>query len=76
MTGPHDDTRDKVIKLEIEMKHLTASVNAMAVKVSEMHNLLQQAKGIKWLILAAAAVGGFVSAKIGAFLPWFSVGPR
>ena len=76
MTGPYDDTRDKVIKLENEVHHLAASVDAMAVKVTEMHDLIQQAKGIKWLILAAAAVGGFISAKIAAFLPWFSVGPR
>lgn len=70
------DTRDRVIKLETDMKHLTEKVDDMAAKVSAMHDLLQQAKGVKWLIVTAAAVGGFVSAKLATFVPWFSVGPR
>jgi hypothetical protein len=70
------DTRDRVIKLESDMKHLTASVDDMSVKVSAMHDLLQQAKGVKWLIITAAAVGGFVSAKLAPLLPWFALPPR
>lgn len=70
------DTRDKVIKLETDMKHLTEQVDSMASKVTAMHELLVQARGLKWLIVTAAAVGGFVSAKIGAFFPWFTLPPR
>jgi hypothetical protein len=70
------DTRDRVIKLSSDMEHLTARLDEMAGKVNDMHSLLQQAKGAKWFIITAAGVGGFLSAKLGAFLPWLSVPPR
>jgi hypothetical protein len=70
------DTRDRVIKLESDLKHLTDSVESMSTKVTAMHDLLQQARGARWLILTAAALGGFVSAKLAAFMPWLSFTPR
>jgi hypothetical protein len=70
------DTRDRVIKLESDLKHLTDSVESMSHKVTDMHDLLNQAKGARWLILTAAAIGGFLSAKLAAFVPWLSVTPR
>jgi hypothetical protein len=70
------DTRDRVIKMAADMDHLTARVDDMAIKVSAMHDLLNQARGARWLILAAAAVGGFVSAKLAPLLPWLSISPR
>jgi len=70
------DTRDRVIKLESDLKHLTDSVESMSTKVTAMHDLLQQARGARWLILTAAAVGGFVSAKLATFMPWLSFTPR
>ena len=70
------DTRDRVIKLESDLKHLTDSVESMSTKVTAMHDLLQQARGARWLILTAAAIGGFVSAKLAAFMPWLSFPPR
>jgi hypothetical protein len=70
------DTRDRVIKLESDMKHLTATVDDMSVKVSAMHDLLNQARGARWLIITAAALGGFVSAKLAPLLPWISTPPR
>jgi uncharacterized protein involved in exopolysaccharide biosynthesis len=70
------DTRDRVIKLESDLKHLTDSVESMSHKVTDMHDLLNQARGARWLILTAAAIGGFVSAKVAAFVPWLSFPPR
>jgi len=70
------DTRDRVIKLESDLKHLTDSVESMSAKVTAMHDLLNQARGARWLILTAAAIGGFVSAKLAAFVPWLSFPPR
>jgi hypothetical protein len=64
------DTRDRVIALEADVKHLSAKVDDMADKVTAMHELLVQARGLKWFIVTAAAVGGFLSAKIAALLPW------
>jgi hypothetical protein len=70
------DTRDRVIKLESDLRHLTDSVDSMSAKVTAMHDLLQQARGARWLILTAAAIGGFVSAKFAALIPWLSFPPR
>jgi hypothetical protein len=70
------DTRDRVIKLESDLRHLTDSVESMSTKVTAMHDLLQQARGARWLILTAAAIGGFVSAKLATFVPWLSFPPR
>ena len=67
------DTRDRVIALEADVKHLSAKVDDMADKVKEMHELLVQARGLRWFILTAAAVGGFVSAKVTALLPWLPI---
>jgi len=70
------DTRDRVIKLESDLRHLTDSVENMSAKVTAMHDLLQAAKGARWLILTAAALGGFISAKLAAFMPWLTFTPR
>ena len=71
MTTPRDNTRDIVIRLDTELKQVQRQLGQMSHKVDEMHSLLQQAKGVKWMILAMAAIGGFVSAKLSPFIPWF-----
>lgn len=70
------DTRDRVIKLESDLRHLTESVENMSAKVTAMHDLLNQAKGARWIIITAAAIGGFLSAKLAAFMPWLTIPPR
>jgi hypothetical protein len=70
------DTRDRVIKLERDLEHLTRTVDEMAIHVKEMRDLFLQAKGARWFIITAASVGGFIAAKIGAFIPWLSITPR
>lgn len=56
--------RDRITKMEVEIVHLSNQVNRMAKQVAEMHDLLQQARGAKYFIIAAAAVGGFLSSKL------------
>ncbi len=64
-----DDTRDRVIRLEAEVETLIARQAANTKKLNEMHALFLQAKGARWAIITMAAVGGFISAKLSAFLP-------
>jgi len=64
-----DDTRDRVIRLEAEVETLIAIQAANTKKLDEMHALFLQAKGARWAIITMAAVGGFISAKLSAFLP-------
>ncbi len=64
------DTRDRVIRLEAEVESLSEKVTSMDAKVTAMHELLLQAKGARWFLIAAAGLGGFISAKLTMFLPW------
>lgn len=65
----HDDTRDKVVALEVKVLHLTQTIESMDEKLTELHSLFLQAKGARWAIIGAATVGGFVAAKAA---PWFT----
>lgn len=71
MTDSDTELRDKVIRLETEMSHMLAKVDSMEAKVSEMHGLLLQAKGAKYVIVGMALVGGFVAGKAASILALF-----
>jgi hypothetical protein len=68
-----EDTRDRVVALERDVKHLSQQVDDMAAKVSQMHQLLMQAKGARWAVLTLVAVGGFVAGKLGSLVSVFGV---
>ena len=70
-----DDTRDRLIRLETEVEHLTKNVASMSAQVKDMHELLMQAKGARWAILGMAGIGGFISAKLTALIPWIGHTP-
>ena len=61
------DTRDKVIRLEVEMAELRRDFAKQAAKVDAMYDLLVQAKGARWLwlvLLASAGALGSLVTKI------------
>lgn len=67
------DTRDRVIALERDVRHLTDQIEDMSEKVAAMHDLLMQARGARWMVLGMAGIGGFMASKLPAilsFLPW------
>lgn len=61
----HIDTRDRVIRLETKLEHVDTQMASMSAKVDEMHALLQQGRGAKWLIFASIGVGGFLAGLLG-----------
>jgi hypothetical protein len=63
-----DDTRDRVIRLETQMENMSAQLNDMQVKVNAMHDLLMQARGVRWLIIAMAAIAGFCASIASKYL--------
>lgn len=63
--------QERLAVLETEVKHLTGQVDDMSRKVTAMHDLLMQARGARWVIIAAAAVGGFVASKLPALASLF-----
>lgn len=69
-----DDTRDKVIALEAEVKHFKDQLDKIELQVEQMHSLLMQAKGARWAILSVVAIGGFVAGKFGAIFPFLTGG--
>ncbi|MFG1454462.1 hypothetical protein V5F44_19740 [Xanthobacter sp. V2C-8] len=71
--APAEDTRDRVIRLEAQVEHMAETVERMARQLEELHTLLQQARGARWLLVGVAmligAAGGFL-AKLGTLLAW------
>lgn len=67
----NDDTRDRMIRLEAEVEHITAQLTDMQKKVNAMHDLLMQARGMRWLIVAMAATGGFMASFATKFIPYW-----
>lgn len=72
----HDDTRDRLIALEVQVRHLTASLKSTHDKVDEMHALLMQARGARWFIVGLAGVAGFLAALATNLAPWFGLAPK
>lgn len=59
-----DDTRDKVIALEVKVEQMALDMKRMADAVENLNRLLDQAKGAKWalglLLFAAGATSAYV----------------
>lgn len=70
MTAASDDTRERLIVLEQNVRHLTITAEKTALTVESMSELLHQAKGARWIILVAASVGGAIAAKLTIWAPW------
>ena len=67
-----DDTRDRVIRLEAQLEHMAEQLDKMVTTVSSMHDLLQQARGAKWIIVGSAAIGGALAGKFASFASLFA----
>jgi uncharacterized protein YgiM (DUF1202 family) len=62
--------RERVAKLEVQIEHLTTKLDDMHGKVEEMHAILLQAKGARWVLVGLAGVAGLVSGMIAKAMPW------
>ncbi len=54
---------ERIAKLEVLVKHIDDRQLDMAEKVDNMHDILQQVKGAKWVGLVLAGFIGFVVSK-------------
>lgn len=66
-----DSEIERIAKLEIRLEHLTDTLERTAAKVTELHEIMLQARGAKWAILAVSGVAGFLSGKAGGLLTGF-----
>lgn len=69
-------TRDRVIALEVKVDHLTMQLDDAHKKIEEMYSVLMQAKGAKWVILAAAGISGALTSFFVKLLPMFGSFPK
>jgi hypothetical protein len=65
-----DDERDRLTRLEVQFSHLSTAMDDTHEKVTLIHDLLMQAKGMKYLIMILATIGGAISAFAVKFLPF------
>jgi hypothetical protein len=61
--------RERVAKLEVQMAHLNEKLDDTHQKVEEMHAILLQAKGARWVIVGLAGVAGLASGLVAKFVP-------
>lgn len=55
----HEDTlRERVARLETKVDHLSESLSRVVTKLDEVHNVMMQAKGARWVLIAAASIAG------------------
>ncbi len=74
--GDSVEIRDKVIRLEAQVEHLSLTVDHMAGKLDDLHAVFLQAKGARWLLLAMAGIGGAVAGFAAKWLPLIGAAPR
>lgn len=70
------DERDRLIRLETQFEHLEEKLEDTHKKVTQMHDLLMQAKGARWVIICAAGLSGAVTAFAVKFFPFFGPLPK
>jgi len=62
------DVRERVIKAEVKLDHVERKVDDISKKVNDMHDILMQARGARWVLFAiAAGVGGLASVVVKVF---------
>jgi hypothetical protein len=65
-----DDTRERIAALEVQVQHLAESLDKTSRVVTELRDLLLQAKGARWVIGILIAIGGFLSGMLAKYLPF------
>jgi len=69
------DSHERLAKLEQRVEHLENQANKVIDKLDGLHDILAQAKGVRWAILTVCGIGGFVVSGISLatkFLHWSS----
>lgn len=69
-----ESEKERIARLETKIEHMAEAVDKMTSKVDELHAILNQAKGAKWVLIGAATIAGFFGSKAGSWL--FSSLPR
>jgi hypothetical protein len=66
---PPKTQQERAAVFEEKLISLESRVGKIETKVDEMHNILMQAKGARWVILGAAMLAGFLLSKLSIIFP-------
>lgn len=72
----NDDDLQRLTRLEVQFEHLSKALDDTHKKVTDMHELLLQAKGAKYLIVGMAAIAGFASSFAAKLFPFMGSLPK
>ena len=76
MTAHEDTLRERVARLETKVDHLSEALDKAITKVDEMHSVMMQAKGARWVLIAAASIAGALAGFAAKFTGLLSGLPR
>jgi hypothetical protein len=71
-----DTLRERVARLETKVDHLSEALDKAVTKVDEMHSVMMQARGARWVIIAAASIAGAVAGFAAKFAGLLGGMPR
>jgi hypothetical protein len=60
---------ERLAVLEARLATLEQDVHGMRLKVDAMHDVLMQAKGVRWAIIAVAGFAGFLAGVVAKLMP-------
>lgn len=63
------EMRERVARLEIQMQHVSQKVDAIQPKMDAVHEILTQAKGVRWFVITLVGVAAFFAGKLGSIAP-------
>lgn len=66
---------ERIAALEVQVKHLAETLDKTSTVVTELRDLLLQAKGARWLLGILIAIGSFSAGMLAKYLP-FPLSPR
>ena len=65
------ELEERIAVLEVQQRNIEFRLTEMNLKVSEMHEVLLQAKGARWAILGVASLAGFLAGKASSLMSFF-----
>lgn len=70
------DTRDRVIRMEQELKEVKQDIAEIKKSVNALTEIFHQARGAKALVITVASVASVLSAAVATSLSYFTVIPK
>jgi hypothetical protein len=63
-----DDLRERMVRLETEMRHATQKLDDMSRQMDALVSIMNQGKGAQWVLAGFAGIIGLVGGVVGSFM--------